>query len=133
MQQSKILRWLSPLDPAVNHLAACSRHEPGTGNWLLGSDDFRNWLDAKSSFLWIQGIAGSGKTVLCSTLIETIQTWHSSSNALDVSLGYFYFDFNDDEKRSALGAFRSIIAQISLCSAARNGNRLPNCVQDARP
>jgi ankyrin repeat domain-containing protein 50 len=123
-QQTTLLDWLSTIDPTVNHRAACSEHQPGTGNWLLESDSFKNWLDGEVGFLWIQGISGSGKTILCSTLIDAVSSWCDIPDSPRSCLGYFYFDFNDESKQSALGALRSVIRQISKAA------NVPKCVRD---
>jgi Cdc6-like AAA superfamily ATPase len=123
-RHAAILDWLSTTDPVLNHLAACAEHQPGTGNWLLESASFKRWLDGQISFLWIQGISGSGKTVLSSTLIDTVSSWCDMPHTPRSCLGYFYFDFNDESKQSPLGALRSVIRQIS------RGKDLPTCVLD---
>jgi hypothetical protein len=64
---------------------AAEKCHPGTGTWLLERAEFREWIYAPNSFLWLYGIcrlltyimmellviilsAGSGKTVLRSLL-----------------------------------------------------------------
>jgi hypothetical protein len=54
--------------------------------------------------------AGSGKTVLCSTVIEAIKSICESS--LDRRMAYFYFDFQEIEKKRTEPLLRSIIRQL---------------------
>ncbi|KAF4419920.1 hypothetical protein FACUT_11360 [Fusarium acutatum] len=48
------------------------RHE-ATGSWLTSDDStFEKWKNGSNSKLWLSGIPGSGKTVLCGLVIETV-------------------------------------------------------------
>ncbi|EXK35992.1 hypothetical protein FOMG_09184 [Fusarium oxysporum f. sp. melonis 26406] len=48
------------------------RHE-ATGSWLTSDDStFKRWKNGSNSKLWLSGIPGSGKTVLCGLVIETV-------------------------------------------------------------
>lgn len=104
-----------------NHTDACNRCEPYTGTWLLQSAAFQDWLDGKQQFLWIQGIAGCGKTVLTSSIIETVRS-RQVTDDLDFGLGYFYFDFNEEGKKATMNALRSVVAQMGICAAGPTGS-----------
>ncbi|OQV01598.1 hypothetical protein CLAIMM_06923 [Cladophialophora immunda] len=39
-------------------------HHPGTGDWFFECNEYISWSSGPSSLLWINGIPGSGKTVL---------------------------------------------------------------------
>ncbi|KAJ3543855.1 hypothetical protein NM208_g3357 [Fusarium decemcellulare] len=44
-----------------------------TGTWLTEGDaTFQKWKDGSNSKVWLSGIPGSGKTVLCGLVIETV-------------------------------------------------------------
>ncbi|KAF4342071.1 hypothetical protein FBEOM_4002 [Fusarium beomiforme] len=48
------------------------RHK-ATGSWLTRDDStFTSWKNGSNSKLWLSGIPGSGKTVLCGLVIETV-------------------------------------------------------------
>ena len=109
-----VLKWLTKADPFMNHFAARAKHEPGTGEWFVSSHEFTSWMLPGRS-LWLHGIPGAGKTVLCSTIIESIKSRH-------VSPLFFYFDFNDQGKQSVTNMLYSFLAQLSI-------DRLPDAVQ----
>ncbi|THU85224.1 hypothetical protein K435DRAFT_869504 [Dendrothele bispora CBS 962.96] len=44
----------------------------GTGLWLVNDGNFEEWKNQGGLF-WLQGKAGSGKTFLCTSAIETLQ------------------------------------------------------------
>ncbi len=63
--QSEIKSWLKAPDPMINFNAACEKRHSKTGSWLIESPEFANWYSEPASFLWLNGFAGCGKTVLC--------------------------------------------------------------------
>ena len=120
IQTQKIINWLKLSDPSINHHAARDKHEPSTGDWFLESDSFVSWKEGSISSMWIHGIPGAGKTILCSSIIEDVQSLCHSGSA-DQCV-YFYFDFNDPDKRTVVGMLRSMITQLCVhdgqCHAA---------------
>jgi len=50
------------VDVSDTHYATRSKHEPGTGEWLLASNPYDIWLNGKMELMWLYGIPGSGKT-----------------------------------------------------------------------
>ena len=62
--------------------------------------------------MWLNGFAGSGKSVLCSTAIQFALRYRKSDPK--VGIAFFYFTFNDESKQEALlagiGAFESTIS-----------------------
>ncbi|KAI9761972.1 MAG: hypothetical protein M1840_001501, partial [Geoglossum simile] len=111
--RNKILQWLSHTDQATNHVAALDKREPQTGNWFIQGEDYSMWKKLPGSFLWLHGIPGCGKTILCSTIIEDVRT-HCASEPTS-SVAYFYFSFNDVEKQKTRNFLRSVLKQLS-CS-----------------
>ena len=109
-RNEQILQWLGPPDPSPNHHQACRTKHPETGRWLLESLKYTIWKNKRASFLWIHGIPGCGKTVLCSTIIEDIIT--SCRVDRRNALAYYYFDFNEYTKRTRDGLARSLVSQL---------------------
>ena len=107
-EDEKVIAWLGLNDASMNHDLARKKHEPKTGDWFLESDMFMTWANARKTSLWLQGKAGSGKTILCSTIIEHIKKM-CDSNSSD-QYAYFYFNFN--AKWTVVDMMRSIIAQL---------------------
>ncbi|KAG4414253.1 hypothetical protein IFR04_012625, partial [Cadophora malorum] len=110
-KQQKIRHWLSSPDPSSNHNAACKARQPTTGEWFLKSSEFEEWKMTSRSFLWLYGIPGCGKSVLCSTVIREVKSQYKSNPA--VAIAYFYFDFNDTEKQRHDKFTRSLIEQLA--------------------
>ena len=114
--QLAVLRWLSDTDPSSNHNLARHIQEPETGTWLVENPEYRKWRDQTGQLLWLHGIAGSGKTVLCSTVIENLSAYIKeldSDTESESGLAYFYFDFRTPAKLTCQGMLRSLLRQLS--------------------
>jgi NACHT domain len=134
-QRKNLHRWLSAPDPSLNYNEAHRKRQPATSTWFVESKQFADWKTNPDSFLWLHGIPGCGKTILTSTIIENIvQHCHFGHN---LAVVYFYFDFNDIEKRRHEKMICSLIVQLSvqststsralesLFSSCMNGERQP--------
>ena len=109
-RKEQILQWLAAPDPSSNHNKACQTKQRETGRWFIESANYINWKIQKSSFLWLHGIPGCGKTVLCSTVVEDIaSTSHVGGRKV---LAYYYFDFNEIKKQTCEGLLRSLVTQL---------------------
>ncbi|KAI0272278.1 hypothetical protein BC834DRAFT_340830 [Gloeopeniophorella convolvens] len=102
--------WLSPPDPFSNHSAKREQCHKGSTDWFIHGNAFGEWKVSDRSFLWLHGKPGSGKSVLCSAMID-----HCVHHLRRTGLGtvaFFYCDFNDSAKQSLHGILRSILVQL---------------------
>ena len=106
----QIRSWLSAPDPSMNYLKARKQQQPGTGLWLLQNEKFKKWKEDAASRLWLYGIPGCGKTILSSTVVESLQH-HCGNDERQVTV-YFYFDFNDTQKQVPELMLRSLLRQL---------------------
>ncbi|KAN0136410.1 hypothetical protein V8E53_005778 [Lactarius tabidus] len=112
--RESLRKWLSPPDPSTNHHIVGDRQHEGTAEWFMESDKCHKWK-ADGSLLWIHGKAGSGKSVLCSAIINDVTRMCKIGSA---SMAYFYFDFRDLDKQSRRNLLPSLLVQLTLCSNA---------------
>lgn len=110
--------WLKAPDANINHNAACQKKHPLTGRWFVTSPTFTTWLVKKNSLLWLNGFAGTGKSVLCSTAIQSVFRYRQSSS--HIGIAYFYFTFNDTSKQDESAMLRALLLQLS--SQRQDGN-----------
>jgi len=61
--------WISPPDPSKNHVIARRIHSGESAVWFTQGRTFKEW-DLTAGLLWIHGKPGSGKSILCSSIIE---------------------------------------------------------------
>ncbi|KAH6849839.1 ankyrin repeat-containing domain protein [Chaetomium sp. MPI-CAGE-AT-0009] len=108
-----LLDWLCDVDPSVIYNTAREKHEGATGEWLLyDSKEFWAWQESPGSLLWLHGKAGSGKTILSSSVIEYLRDQYESDP--ETALAYFYFSFTDTKKQNVPAMLASLVKQ--LCS-----------------
>ncbi|KAH9175541.1 hypothetical protein EDB89DRAFT_2240973 [Lactarius sanguifluus] len=132
--RESLRRWITPPDPSTNHNIACDIHHGGTTAWFFqGSTFLRN--GSPPALLWIYDKPGSGKSILCSTIIRDIARLREAESALMV---YFYFDFRDLDKQHRRNLLPSLLIQLSaqsrsccdilshLYSAHDNGEQKPS-------
>ncbi|KAI9706227.1 MAG: hypothetical protein M1812_008241 [Candelaria pacifica] len=103
--------WLNAPDATVDHNVACAKKHPGTGTWLIKSSEFLAWLIEENSVLWLKGFAGSGKSVLCSTVIQSVLRHRGYDHG--ISIAFFYFTFNNDSKQNVSSMLRALLLQLS--------------------
>jgi hypothetical protein len=65
-QAEDFRNWLLRADPSTNHSAARDFHAPGTGIWLDSRPEYQSFKASSGKVVWINGLIGSGKTVLWS-------------------------------------------------------------------
>ncbi|KAH9073482.1 hypothetical protein EDB83DRAFT_76113 [Lactarius deliciosus] len=132
--RESLRRWVTPPDPSTNHNIARDIYHGGTAEWFFQGSIFAEWKSA-GSLLWIYGKPGSGKSILCSTVIQDILTLREAGSA---SMAYFYFDFRDLDKQHRRNLLPSLLIQLSaqsrpccdilsrLYSAYDNGGQKPS-------
>ncbi|KAK5275777.1 hypothetical protein LTR40_012507, partial [Exophiala xenobiotica] len=113
---SNLRTWLDAPDATTHHYAACAKSHPGSGSWLLQSAIFESWLDSPNSFLWLNGFAGCGKSVLLSTIIQ--HTFHDRQHHHDTGIAFFYFAFSDESKQNTSAMLKALLLQLSSQHAA---------------
>lgn len=106
-----ICDWLKAPDATLNHNAACAKRHLGTGAWFVQSSRFKTWLTKGNSFLWLNGFAGSGKSVLASTAIQFAFRHRRSDPSIGIA--FFYFTFNDESKQDESAMLRALLVQLS--------------------
>ncbi|KAK4178755.1 FAD dependent oxidoreductase-domain-containing protein [Triangularia setosa] len=126
--------WLKAPDVSVNYREACKKRHPETGHWFVKEGvEFIQWLNQPNSFLWLNGFAGCGKSVLSSTVVEWTERHRKriSSGYVTSGLAFFYFTFNDESKQDTNAMLRSIILQ--LANQAKTGEEHLVRLKDAYP
>ena len=67
-KRTKLLSWLSPLQPRLRHNDVRARRQDGIGEWFLRTDEFLRLRDGEGEFdkatLFCSGNPGVGKTFL---------------------------------------------------------------------
>lgn len=112
---AKIKSWLCPPDPSTNANHARKLRHEGTGVWLLENPVFQEWHSGLRRHLWLNGLAGCGKTVLSATVLEHLT---KGNDRLVLS---FFFDFSNTTKQTLDGMLRSVAFQLYRSGAGSAG------------
>ncbi|KAH8987658.1 ankyrin repeat-containing domain protein [Lactarius hatsudake] len=108
----KLKGWLSPPDPSTNYNIGLRDLHKETATWFLEGRIFQEWY-SMGSLLWIHGKPGSGKSIICSAIIQRIVSLCDDGRA---SVAYFYFDFRDDNKKHLHDLLPSLLFQFAAHS-----------------
>lgn len=99
--------WLSPPDTVTHYREAIRERHGETGTWLFDAPLYRSWIDGSgSSFLWLHGKPGCGKTILSSTVIRNLDECRRQP------LLYFFFSFRDQTRQTVDAMVRSLLMQL---------------------
>ena len=109
-RRGAVLKWYKSSDPEQNHQRSRSKHEPDTAKWIFDVKEFQAWTTQNGEMIWIHGIPGAGKTILCSTIIDHMQ--ERCRNKDKSCVLYYYFDFSDSTKQSFSSLLKSLIFQL---------------------
>ncbi|KAG5756434.1 hypothetical protein H9Q70_000990 [Fusarium xylarioides] len=109
--REKMLNWLCAVDTSVQYRAAREKYSSGTCNWLIQeSDDFKTWEKENKSFLWLNGKAGSGKSILSSSVIKYLKDQYE--NDPETALAYYFFSFGNSEQQKLSVMLSSLVRQL---------------------
>ncbi|KAI0888132.1 uncharacterized protein GGS22DRAFT_155137 [Annulohypoxylon maeteangense] len=95
--------------PPEDDITACRAvRKAGTCQKLLYSEEFDSWKEADSSHvLWVHAPPGSGKSTICSTVVDyLLEEGHNCA--------YFFFKHGNRQKRSLSNMLRSLAYQSAL-------------------
>lgn len=109
-ERNEILQWLSNKDFDLHQELMLDKRCSGTGDWLLEDERFKDWLSGagKSRLLWCNGGAGTGKSVICSVVVDHIQR-RLEQESPNSRLVYAYFDFQHRENSQT----RAIVGSLA--------------------
>ncbi|CAI7618979.1 unnamed protein product [Penicillium glandicola] len=114
-QAQKILDWITPLDFRIRHSDIITQRQKGTGQWLLHSSEFEQWL-SKPQTLFCPGIPGAGKTVMASIVVEFLNsTFHKNP---EVSVMYLFCSHQSTHTQTTLDLLLSLLRQLAFKDSA---------------
>ncbi|KAL2684541.1 hypothetical protein Neosp_005619 [[Neocosmospora] mangrovei] len=108
---AEILEWLTPVDYAPQHNDSFRKCLPGTGKWLLGSEEFNVWASSKGQTLFCHGIPGAGKTLLTSIVIDHLCQQFGSDPG--VGIAHIYFNYRMRDTQQPEGLLLSLLRQLA--------------------
>jgi hypothetical protein len=119
----ELLRWLSTHDFQSKHTRASALRNERTCSWLVDTPQFQALVHSDTPCLWLYGIAGSGKTILTSSIIDYFMSGPASDESI---LAYFYCDASDSESQRLVTVLGALLCQICTQLA-----KIPDCIETA--
>ena len=81
-----------------------------TGTWFLKSQQFRSWIHGDHRTLWCPGIAGAGKTVLSSIVINYLRSRFQDPQ---IGVAWIYFDYQDPTRQNTAELLACLVQQLA--------------------
>ncbi|KAJ7706724.1 ankyrin repeat-containing domain protein [Mycena rosella] len=116
-EREKIIEWFSPLNFFLRQADIFSTRQPGTGEWLLKDELFKEWKLGSAKTVWCRGMPGAGKTVLASMVVNHLR---ASLESRSVGVAVVYLNHQETESQSLpnllAGLWRQLVVRkpISL-------------------
>ncbi|KAF2831174.1 hypothetical protein CC86DRAFT_282665, partial [Ophiobolus disseminans] len=115
-QYRKILTWLSPTNSSAHHVSVSAHRIADTANWLLDHPQFQSWSNSSASgILLIRGLAGSGKTMLSSRVVDELLSQRRDHQSA-APFAFFYCSANPQEPDRAHpdNIIRNLLRQLAI-------------------
>jgi hypothetical protein len=109
-EHQAILYWLTPIDYRPQQYDFFSRRQEGTGEWLLKSTKFQEWINHDRQTLFCTGIPGSGKTIMVSIVIDHIYT--KFQNDASIGIAYLYCNFRRQQEEPSGALLLNLLKQL---------------------
>lgn len=104
------LQRFSPLDYHLTHRRLRSECHQGTTQWIFDHDSYKAWKEStESSSVHCSGIPGSGKTILASSIVESL-----IADPVDPShlICFYYCDYADHQTLDPAIMLGTFVRQI---------------------
>jgi hypothetical protein len=108
--QQKVLEWLAApeLRPPV------TVHEPGTNEWLVEGELFRDWLSGEKQYLFLHGTVGRGKTTLMKSAAKSCRQKLGELSDHSATFVMTFFFLSTTNQRFGLNdLLRYLLGQLS--------------------
>ncbi|CVK85104.1 related to ankyrin [Fusarium mangiferae] len=105
----EILEWLTPVNYGPQQSDTFSQRQEGTGEWLLSSKEFQDWIDTGKT-LFCPGVPGAGKTILTSIVINELMTRFGDDDTVGIAFIYGNYRQRDEQRLNHL--LESLLKQL---------------------
>ena len=110
-ERRDILNWVTAIDYTSQQHDFINRRQPGTGQWLLNSEEFRVWVEGDNQTLFCPGIPGAGKTMLVAITIDYL--YKRFRHDPKIAVAYVYCNFKRQDDQTAIDLIASLLKQLS--------------------
>ncbi|KAL2844157.1 hypothetical protein BJY01DRAFT_264054 [Aspergillus pseudoustus] len=110
---TELLEWLGPDTHSRKWADSRKKWHRGTGALFLESQPFLNWTSNRTRTLWCRGIAGSGKTIFSSLVLDRLHAARKDS-ATDQKAAVIclYLEYERIQEQSLQALLAAILRQL---------------------
>lgn len=112
-QHQACLDWLSSTGYAEVQSEYVSQRQPGTGEWLLESSKFQDWVSKPGATLFCPGIPGAGKSILASMMIEELNIRYENDSSVGIAYFFCSFQMHDDQSQKIESLLACLLRQLA--------------------
>ncbi|KAJ5003502.1 hypothetical protein K4K48_011684 [Colletotrichum sp. SAR 10_66] len=110
-RRRKVIDFFLKVNPQPSFQTAMRLRQPLTGLWLTESNQtYLKWRDIPSSSLWLSGIPGAGKTVLCGVVIDEVLQLSNDSTAV----AFHFCEYKNQDSQKLINILGAIAVQLSM-------------------
>lgn len=109
-EHQAIIDWLSPTNYYTQHSDFASKRQEGTGQWLLHSDECKNWLNERNQVLFCPGMPGAGKTMIASIVVDHLYVKYQTDPS--VGIAYLYCNFRRQDEQKPVDLLASLVKRL---------------------
>ena len=120
-EHKDILNWLGNINYGAQQSDLFNKRQPGTGQWVLKSRQFQDWLAHSKSNLFCPGPPGAGKTIITSIVVDHLITVFQEDSTIGIA--YIYCDYRRQYEQRPSDLLHSLLKQLSQRSVSQ-------CVRD---
>lgn len=109
--RQKVVEFFLRVNPQSNLDTSLRLRQMNTGEWLtIRNTAFRLWQEVPNSKLWLNGIPGSGKTVLSGAVIQEVLNQSCESTAI----AFFFCDYKNANSYHPTNILSALAVQLAL-------------------
>ncbi|KAI8219680.1 hypothetical protein K4K54_009323 [Colletotrichum sp. SAR 10_86] len=109
-RRRKVVDFFLKVNPQPNFQTSMRLRQPLTGLWLTESNQiYEKWRGIPNSSLWLSGIPGAGKTVLCGVVIDDVLQMSNESTAV----AFYFCDYKNHNSQQLVNILCAIAVQLS--------------------
>ncbi|KAF4459089.1 hypothetical protein FALBO_14162 [Fusarium albosuccineum] len=110
VHEENIMKYNGLLSTFMGKLNILRRTEPDTGNWLVYSEKFQDWLDGPGTTILCPGMPGAGKSFIASIAINCLQQIYLLDQ--DTRITFLLCDFNSQQEQCPEELLASLLKQL---------------------
>ncbi|KAE8374950.1 ankyrin repeat-containing domain protein [Aspergillus bertholletiae] len=120
-EDEAIRKYFSGKDYSLQQKDYFDKWQKGTGEWLIKSKEFQNWMGQDSQTLFCPGIPGAGKTFVVSFVIDYLCQNYQRGLDMNVGIAYVYFEWKEPQisRHDLLLSLLSLLIRPSIPEAVR--------------